>query len=287
MPAPSPPPFVGPAFPLPARLDRLAERWARLPWRMQALITVLVVCALILVHINRVSQARGEAKALHTAWVATETLAPGDLSEGKFVRVRVPEQALPALAVTEAPTEPPVLPIVAGTVATTAHFDGVDKAPNVPVAHRAVAITSSDADLYAPGAQVDLWELADEQPSILVEHLTVVSVKQNRVVVGVPDALAARTIRLQALGQLQLSLAGPETHSTPNPVAAAPEQMSEHPLAPPSPSGIPSDAAGSPSQDSSDRTHADLTSRSVSPPPNGVSGASPPPIPQNKSGEPP
>lgn len=205
----SPPPFTGPALALPARLDQLVERWARLPWRLRALLVAILCGSLFMFHLSSVSNARGLADDLHEVWVASTTLAPGDSPDGKFVRAKVPDSALPELAIDHMPTTAPVLTIVAGTVATTAHFDGLEKAPDVPIGHRAIALTTTDADLYAPGSRVDLWQIREQTPQPFLEQLVVVSVKHNRVVLGIPEAHVGEAVQLQHLGQLQLAPAGP------------------------------------------------------------------------------
>lgn len=223
------PPLTGPAFVLPSRIDRLAERWARLPWRLRAAILLMVVCGLMGWHIHRVSHARGNADTFKPVWIANETLVPGSEVAGKFRRISVPAPAVPELAITDEPSGAPVLTIVSGTVATSAHFDGVNKAPPVPNGHRAVAVGTQDAELYAPGTRVDLWDTRSDPPILAFEQLIVVSVKGQRVVLGVPDDRAGVVVQLEASKQLRISPAG--TSAQPNTLmpASSPSDPAEPP----------------------------------------------------------
>lgn len=200
--------FTGPALALPRHLDQVAERWARLPWRLRAALLICLGLTLMCWHTNRVNNVKAALGAIQHVWVATETLTPGSDTAGKFKRTAVPAAIRPAEAVSDEPTASPVLTIVAGTVATSVHFEGVDKAPSVPAGHRAIAIATSDADLFAPGSRVDLWDLSGDEPGLLVEQLIVVSVKAQRVIVGVPDATASAVVQRASSNHLRVAPAG-------------------------------------------------------------------------------
>lgn len=205
---PLPSVFTGPALALPRRLDTLAEHWARLPWRLRMALLICVVLALTWWHTNRVNTVKAALGALQHVWVATETLTPGSDVTGKFKRTAVPTSIKPASAVSEEPTSSPVLTIVEGTVATSLHFDGIDKAPAVPLGHRAIAVGTSDADLFSPGSRVDLWDLSGDDPSVLAEQLIVVSVKDQRVIVGVPDTTASTVVQRASNNRIRVAPAG-------------------------------------------------------------------------------
>lgn len=205
---PLPSVFTGPAPALPRRLDRGAEHWARLPWRQRAVLLLCLMLTLFWWHTNRVNNVKATLGSLTHVWVATETLTPGSDVTGKFKRTAVPEAIRPEAAVADEPTMSPVLTIVAGTVATAIHFDGVDKAPAVPTGHRAIAIGTSDADLFSPGSRIDLWDLSTDKPTLLAEQLIVVSVKAQRIIVGVPEAAASTVVQRSASNQTRVAPAG-------------------------------------------------------------------------------
>lgn len=205
---PLPSVFTGPALAYPRRLDHLAERWARLPWRFRAALLVCLALTLVWWHTSRVNKVTAAMGSVQHVWVATETLTPGSDVAGKFKRTAVPGVIRPEAAVSEEPTASPVLTIVAGTVATSVHFDGVDKAPAVPAGHRAIAISTGDADLFSPGSRVDLWDLSEDEPTLLVEQLIVVSVKAQRVIVGVPDATASTVVQRASSNHIRVAPAG-------------------------------------------------------------------------------
>lgn len=238
--------FSGPAWALPRRLDTLAEHWARLPWRLRTALLICLALTLGWWHTNRVNNVKAALGALHHVWVATETLTPGSDVTGKFQRTAVPGSVTPASAVSEEPTESPVLTIVEGTVATSAHFDGIDKAPVVPLGHRAIAINTGDADLFSPGSRVDLWDLSGDEPTVLVEQLIVVSVKDHRVIVGVPDARASNVVQRASSNNIRVAPAGvkettPATEEPAQPLDEGSEPTAEHPsersgVVPPHPS---------------------------------------------------
>lgn len=170
-------------------------------------------------HLNRINNIKAALGEVQDVWVAKETLTPGSDVAGKFKKVAVPGSVRPEGAVHDEPTGSPVLTIVAGTVATTVHFDGVDKAPAVPDGHRAIAITTGDADLFSPGARVDLWDLSDEEPRLLVEQLIVVSVKAQRVIVGVPESSASTVVQRASSNHLRVAPSGATSTHTPKDTA--------------------------------------------------------------------
>ena len=237
---PSPPPLTGPALPLPERLDRVSERWARLPWRARTLIILMALSGLVLIHIIRVNDAKGVASAMQSVWVANETIVPGAPAERQFSRIQLPSRAVPPLAVSEEPSTSPVLTIVAGTVATSAHFDGVEKAPAIPAGYRAVALSINDADLYAPGTQVDLWDTNADPPRVLLERLLVVQVKAERVIIGVPENHAGSVIQLISSNHLRMTPAGDRDQTRSS--DALEQATSDPPVPSPFQSDLPSSA---------------------------------------------
>lgn len=225
---PTPSLFTGPALAWPPSLDRMAERWARLPWRMRAAIILVGAAAFLCWHVSRVNSVKAAMGNLHHVWIAQDTITPGGEVAGKFVKRSVPGVLRPETAISDEPSVSPVLTIVAGTVATSTHFEGVDRALSVPAGHRAVAIATGDADLFAPGSRVDLWDLTEEDPKLILDQLIVVSVKAERVIVGVPESSASLAVQRAASNNLRVTPAGADSSAkqritpTPSPTSTPP-----------------------------------------------------------------
>lgn len=224
-----PPALTGPPRPLPLWADRLAERWIRLPWRLRAILIVAMIVLALAWHFMSVANASLAQGTLKPAWIAVSTLTPGQEPKGRFKKVLVPSSCYPPLAVTEEPSTPPALTLVEGAIATSAHFDGLARAPTTTPGFRPLAITTPDADLYAPGSRVDLFDTTADPPVLALTGLYVISVKDDRILIGIPEAASAQIVTLVHTGAIQLVPAA----STMSQPTLAPASPSPRPVAVP------------------------------------------------------
>lgn len=148
----------GPAPALPATLDGLAERWARMPPRLRWTVVAVVVLA---------AAALAGAGAGRSPWgptvqvlVATRQLAPGarltvaDVETVDRPAAAVPEDAL--TAVDQVRERPLALGVPVGAVVTGAHLREGGMAASLGPDRVAVALPAGDGPLLEAGQRLDL-----------------------------------------------------------------------------------------------------------------------------------
>lgn len=160
----------GPPLALPGGLDRLAERWARLPPRVRAAVVaglVLAVAAALSAYLQSVERRWGGEPV--TVYVAGRDLAVGALPTG-LEAVEVPPPLAPPTAVREPPGEQRLaLAAPAGTVLTTTHLDAQGPSTGLDAGERAVPVPIEEGWGVAAGGWVDVWVLdADRGPAARV-----------------------------------------------------------------------------------------------------------------------
>lgn len=201
----------GPALPLPASIDLMCERWARLPPRLRALCLALLALLLGLVvarHVASVEARWGGAPV-------TVLRSTRDMPVGSAVRgldpVALPAAAVPARAVRQVPPGAVLsMALPAGSVLTGTHLDPNGPASGLGPEARAVPIPVEGGWRVEPGGWVDVWVLgAGEEPSRLVARsravlqvrddqgkATVLVALHSNEVAGVASGLALGTVLL-------------------------------------------------------------------------------------------
>jgi hypothetical protein len=161
-------PLTGPPPALPAPLDRLAERWARLRPRVRAAVVASVVLAFADGQAANVRAAQDRwGGAGEPVWRATATVPAGADVRGHLEQVRLPLAALPPDAVTAPLQDESVLAItlVEGAVLTRAHLSPAGPAGALPPDQRLVPIPVEASWGVEAGSVVDVWVVAADRPA--------------------------------------------------------------------------------------------------------------------------
>lgn len=210
-------PLQGPPLPLPGRLDRLADRWARMPPRVRLLVVVVLLVGFGAMQAGRLAQAQARwGGAGDRVWQATATThAGGDVAD--FVApVRLPAAALPPDAVTGPLPDRTVLalPLVEGTILTEVHLAAAGPAAGLPPDDRLLPIPiDRDAGIEA-GSIVDVWAVEDarEDPEPIASGRSVLALREDGTrsvaLVSVHEDDVAEATAVLARGRLLLTLRG-------------------------------------------------------------------------------
>lgn len=208
-------PLQGPPFALPRRVDRLADRWARLPPRLRVILLLTAVLLFGGLQAGRLADAQarwgGEGAPV---WRATTTAAAGHNAAQVVERIRLPRAAVPPTAITGRlpPSTVLALPLVEGAILTDIHLSPVGPAAALPPDERVVPIPVERAWGIEAGGVVDVWAVTDdrEDPTPLATARPVLLLRDDgpRPVALVSlheDAVAEATATL-ARGRLLLTL---------------------------------------------------------------------------------
>ncbi|HUG84247.1 MAG TPA: hypothetical protein VMM13_06760 [Euzebya sp.] len=157
-------PLQGPPFALPRRLDRLADRWARLPPRLRLLVVVLLIVLFGGVQAARLAgaQARWGGPGA-PVWQATATTAAGHDAAAAVQRVRLPRAAVPPNAVVGPlpPNTVLALPLVDGAILTDIHLSPSGPAVGLAPDERLLPIPVERSWGIEAGGVVDVWAIID------------------------------------------------------------------------------------------------------------------------------
>lgn len=210
-----PSPLQGPPPALPGPLDRLAERWARLPPRLRIAVVLLLVMLFGAWQANRLVAAQTQwGAAAVSVWRAVRTVPAGEPLDGVVRRVRLPQAAVPATAVTEPIDDDTVLSValVEGALLTATHLSPVGPAVALPADERAVPVPVEAAWGIEPGVVVDVWAITDRDrpPEPLAQGRPVVQVSQDGprqvALVALEETDVAATTASLARGRVLLTL---------------------------------------------------------------------------------
>jgi hypothetical protein len=211
-------PLDGPMPALPRPLDRLADRWARVPPRTRLALGVLVVVLASWSHAARLdaAQARWGGPG-DRVWRAVTTIPAGRDPARSLEPVRLPDAALPAGAVTGPVPRGAVLAItlVEGAVLTRTHLSPAGPAAGLAPDERLLPVPVEASWGIQAGALVDVWAAADDRgdPRPIASARPVVAVREDRgrvvALVSLPaDDVAAATAGLSRGGVLLTSRGG-------------------------------------------------------------------------------
>lgn len=205
---------------LPSPLDAAAERWARVPPRLRALLALLATLAVItgLHHRIAAAEARWGGTPV-TVLRAVEDLPAGSPA-ARLEPIALPPAALPPRAVRHPPDGAVLsLPLPAGSVLTHAHLDPRGPAAHLPADVRAMPVPVEAGWQVEPGGWVDVWVLgAGQAPSRLVARSrAVLEVRRDEgmrtALVALRDDEVGPATEGLALGKVLLTHAPPPTAS--------------------------------------------------------------------------
>ncbi|MGH8896396.1 MAG: hypothetical protein ACRDZ4_05070 [Egibacteraceae bacterium] len=214
--------LYGRPFALPAPMDAVSERWARVPPRLRALLILWVALAAMagMQHRVALTEARWGGTPV-TVLRAMEDL-PAGAPAARLERVTLPPAALPPHAVGHAPDGAVLsLPLPAGSVLTQAHLDPRGPAANLPDDVRAVPVPVEAGWQVEPGGWVDVWVLgAGQAPSRLVARSrAVLEVRRDEgtrtALLSLRDGEVGPATEGLALGKVLLTHAPPPTATGP------------------------------------------------------------------------
>jgi hypothetical protein len=207
---------------LPAPVDAVSERWARVPPRLRALLVLLVVITAIVSMRHRVVLAEARWGGTPVTVLRAAKDLPAGTPAAQLEPVTLPPAALPPHAVRRAPDGAVLsLPLPAGSVLTQAHLDPRGPAANLPSDVRAVPVPVEAGWQVEPGGWVDVWVLgAGQAPSRLVARSrAVLEVRRDEgtrtALVALRDDEVGPATEGLALGKVLLTHAPPPTASEP------------------------------------------------------------------------
>ncbi|CAN5207155.1 hypothetical protein BH23ACT9_BH23ACT9_38140 [soil metagenome] len=177
-------PLQGPPFALPRRVDRVADRWARLPPRVRLVLTCTALLLFGLLQAGRLAAAQAQwGGDGERVWRATATVGAGE-DPGRTLRaVQLPRVALPAAAVTGPVPRGVVLalPLVEGAILTDTHLSPVGPAAGLAADERLVPIPVDRDWGIEAGSVVDVWAILDrsDPPAPLATARPVLQVRDD------------------------------------------------------------------------------------------------------------
>lgn len=214
--------LYGPPPPLPRRLDRLAEGWARLPPRARLMawaLLAIVVAGQCSAYRDGLAARWGGAGV--EVWQATRTVPAGEDVAGALQQVRLPPVAVPPDPVTDVrPGQSLTLPLLEGAVLTHAHISSVGPAAALAPGERLLPIPVQATWGIEAGAVVDVWAVDRSRgpPELLAEGLRVLAVDGDGgravALVAMPARDVGAATSAMGSGQLLLTLVppgGPDT----------------------------------------------------------------------------
>ncbi|MEE8601726.1 hypothetical protein [Euzebya tangerina] len=209
----------GPPLVLPRWLDRLAERWARLPPRIRFLALILVILVLLGVQGAQVAGVQTRwGGAGQRVWRATQIVPAGGSPHDHLEAVTLPAAAVPADAVVGRVDRAAVLslPLVQGGILTTQHLDPIGPAVSLPDDERAVPIPVELGWGIEAGGLVDVWVSPAREGELrrLAGERVVLQVQDDGraavALVSIPEEEVATTTTALARGSVLLTLVGRE-----------------------------------------------------------------------------
>lgn len=205
----------GPPPSLPGRLDRLADRWARLPPRVRLLAVIGLLLLFGSLQAGRLAQAQAQwGGAGERIWRATTTTSAGADVAGALEAVRLPRAAIPPTAVTGPRPDAAVLalPLVAGAILTEEHLSAAGPAAGLADDERLVPIPVDRDWGIEAGSVVDVWAIVDDgqDPAPLATSRPVLLLRddgpRSMALVSLHEDQVAPATAVLARGRLLLTL---------------------------------------------------------------------------------
>lgn len=207
----------GPPPPLPGRLDRLADRWARLPPRLRLLVVVGLLLLFGSLQAGRLAQAQAQWGGTgDRVWRATTSASAGTDVARSLQAVRLPRAAIPPTAVTGPLPDEAVLalPLVAGSILTAEHLSAAGPAAGLADDERLIPIPVDRDWGIEAGSVVDVWAIVDDgqDPSPLATSRPVLLLRDDGprsvALVSLHEDQVAQATAVLSRGRLLLTLRG-------------------------------------------------------------------------------